>query len=201
MDVNFEMLTWTGLQTHMWHNFHSLSRPFLFLHFFTRPPIFLPVHIRFYPSKWWVDGSLHKVMFPLLAHFLSCDLFPLQLQPSILGKYASKVARHRQVTTTTCVASHCHPRRCRRQRQALPRRVAATLTRYVVQSGAGGVGRCAPLVRARSPVPTTCSTSCPMRSCWRYSCTCSSLTSSMWCRCASDSAKSPMTWSCGESEH
>ena len=35
---------------------------FLFLHFFTRPPIFLPVHIRFYPFKRWVDGSLHKAI-------------------------------------------------------------------------------------------------------------------------------------------
>ena len=26
MDVNFEMLTWDGLQTHMWHHFQSLSR-------------------------------------------------------------------------------------------------------------------------------------------------------------------------------
>ena len=37
-------------------------RIFLLLHFFTRPPIFLPVHIRFYPSKWRMDGFLHKAM-------------------------------------------------------------------------------------------------------------------------------------------
>ena len=42
---------------------------FLLLHFYTRPqPVhnpsstFLPVHIRFYPSKWQVDGSLDKAM-------------------------------------------------------------------------------------------------------------------------------------------
>ena len=29
---------------------------------FTRPPIFLPVHNGVYPSKWQVDGSLHKAM-------------------------------------------------------------------------------------------------------------------------------------------
>ena len=29
----------------------------------THQPIFLPVHIRFYPSKWRVDGSLHKAMY------------------------------------------------------------------------------------------------------------------------------------------
>ena len=32
------------------NNIYGFGRPF-FLHFFTRPPIFLPVHIRFYPSK------------------------------------------------------------------------------------------------------------------------------------------------------
>ena len=36
--------------------------------FFYRPPIFLPVRIRFYPSKWRVDGSLHKAMW--LVHTL-----------------------------------------------------------------------------------------------------------------------------------
>ena len=28
----------------------------------TRPPIFLPIRNGFYPSKWQVDGSLHKAM-------------------------------------------------------------------------------------------------------------------------------------------
>ena len=28
----------------------------------TCPPIFLPIYNGFYPSKWWVDGSLHKTM-------------------------------------------------------------------------------------------------------------------------------------------
>ena len=32
----------------------------LFAKFVICPPIFLPVHNRFYPSKWRVDGSLHK---------------------------------------------------------------------------------------------------------------------------------------------
>ena len=48
-----------------------LEDPFLLFHFFypstTRPPIFLPVHIRFYPSLGRVDGSLHKAM--CLCHF------------------------------------------------------------------------------------------------------------------------------------
>ena len=59
---------------HTWHHFHSLSRhnniygfgrPFWLLHFL---PILHPsthistIHIRFYLSKWWVDGSLHKTM-------------------------------------------------------------------------------------------------------------------------------------------
>ena len=37
-------------------------KTFFALSFFTRPPIFLPVHNGFYPSKWRVDGSLHKAM-------------------------------------------------------------------------------------------------------------------------------------------
>ena len=36
----------------------------LLLRFFTRSPIFLPVHIHFYPSKLLVDESLHKAMVP-----------------------------------------------------------------------------------------------------------------------------------------
>ena len=44
---------------------------FLFLNFVTHPPIFLPIHIRFYPSKWRVDGSLHKAM--LCSFCLHCD--------------------------------------------------------------------------------------------------------------------------------
>ena len=39
-----------------------LEHLFLLLHFFTRPSIFLPIHNCFYPSKWRVDGSLHKAM-------------------------------------------------------------------------------------------------------------------------------------------
>ena len=54
-----------GLQTHMWHHLHSLSRHnWQYVCFFTPLllPIFLPVHNSFYPSKWRVDGSLHKAM-------------------------------------------------------------------------------------------------------------------------------------------
>ena len=62
-------LTWNKLQTDTWHSFlrHNWDYlwfqgdPILFPNFFTQPPsIFLPVHNRFCPSKWWVDGSLHK---------------------------------------------------------------------------------------------------------------------------------------------
>ena len=42
-----------------------LEDPFL-LYFFTHPPIFLPVHIGFYPSKWRVDRSLHNAMFIIM---------------------------------------------------------------------------------------------------------------------------------------
>ena len=44
------------------NNIYGFGRPFFAPSFFTRPPIFLPVHVRFYPSKWQVDGSLHKAM-------------------------------------------------------------------------------------------------------------------------------------------
>ena len=43
---------------------------FLLLHFFTRPPIWLPIHNGFYPSKWWAVGSLHKAMLSNLSMFL-----------------------------------------------------------------------------------------------------------------------------------
>ena len=65
-------LKWTT-NTHVTHfqgvtnNMYGFGRPFLLLHFFTRPPIFLPVHIRFYLSKWRVDGSLHKAMMKNLS--------------------------------------------------------------------------------------------------------------------------------------
>ena len=65
---------WWPEMDYMRHHFHSLSRlnwqylwfwktffaPSFFYPSTTRPPIFLPIHIHFYPSKWWVDGSLHK---------------------------------------------------------------------------------------------------------------------------------------------
>ena len=49
---NFKMclMTWNGLQKHMWHHWHSLLRHnwhlwfCFFAPFFTHPPIFLPVH-------------------------------------------------------------------------------------------------------------------------------------------------------------
>ena len=47
---------------------YGFGRPFFAPSFFTRPPIFLPVHIRFYLSKWRVDGSLHKAMVPALLY-------------------------------------------------------------------------------------------------------------------------------------
>ena len=33
------------------NNIYGFGGHFLLLYFFTRPPIFLPIHIRFYPSK------------------------------------------------------------------------------------------------------------------------------------------------------
>ena len=42
------------------NNMYGFGRPFFAPSF--PPPIFLPVHIGFYPSKWRVDGSLHEAM-------------------------------------------------------------------------------------------------------------------------------------------
>ena len=63
------------------NNIYGFGRLFLLLHFFTRPPTFLPVHIRFYPSKWQVGGFLHKAMplleiaqHPVFRTFLKCSL-------------------------------------------------------------------------------------------------------------------------------
>ena len=39
----------------------------------TCPPIFLPVHIRFYPYKWRVDGFLHKAMLQHDKLLYGCD--------------------------------------------------------------------------------------------------------------------------------
>ena len=49
------------------NNIYGFGRPFLLFHFFIHPPTFLLVHIRLYPSKWRVDGSLHKAMILTLA--------------------------------------------------------------------------------------------------------------------------------------
>ena len=65
--------TYDTIYTHfqgIYNNIYDFGRPFFSPSFFTRPPIFLPVHIRFYPSKWWVDGSLHKAM----VHLDLCEL-------------------------------------------------------------------------------------------------------------------------------
>ena len=56
---------------YMWHPLKPIFKAwvtnnfldlFLLLHVSARPVVFLPVHNRFYPSRWWVDGSLHKAM-------------------------------------------------------------------------------------------------------------------------------------------
>ena len=48
------------------NNIYSFGRPFFaplfFLPVHNPSSLFLPVHIRFYPSKWRVDGSLDKTM-------------------------------------------------------------------------------------------------------------------------------------------
>ena len=44
------------------------------LFFTTHPPIFLPVHTRFYPPKWQVDGSFHKAMTTCQLSFTQCYL-------------------------------------------------------------------------------------------------------------------------------
>ena len=44
------------------NNIYGFGRHFFAPSFFYPSIIFLPVHIRFYPSKCWVDGSLHKAM-------------------------------------------------------------------------------------------------------------------------------------------
>ena len=45
---------------HNWQYLWFLLKTYFFLNFFPRPPIFLPVQNRFYPSKWWVERSLHR---------------------------------------------------------------------------------------------------------------------------------------------
>ena len=49
------------IYTHLYSitdNIYGFGTPFLL-----RSPIFLPVHNGFHPSKWRVDGSLHRAMF------------------------------------------------------------------------------------------------------------------------------------------
>ena len=44
------------------NNIYGFGRPFFSSFIFYQSTIFLPVDIRFYLSKWRVDGSLHKAM-------------------------------------------------------------------------------------------------------------------------------------------
>ena len=46
----------------MTNNIYGFGRPFLLLQFFTHPQPVHHISTRFYPSKWRVDGSLHKAM-------------------------------------------------------------------------------------------------------------------------------------------
>ena len=48
------------IYTHVWGITDSI---YGFYPSTTSPPIFLPIHNGFYPSKWQVDGSLHKATF------------------------------------------------------------------------------------------------------------------------------------------
>ena len=54
-DLKWATNTYDTIYTHfqgITNNIFGFGRPFLFApSFFTRPPIFLPVHIGFYPSK------------------------------------------------------------------------------------------------------------------------------------------------------
>ena len=69
--------TYDTIYTHfqgITNNNYGFGRPFLLLNLCTRPPIFLPVHIRFYPSKCRMDGSQHKAMFQEDTFNQSCPL-------------------------------------------------------------------------------------------------------------------------------
>ena len=71
--INFKCVWWPEtdyysggkLQTHKWHHWHSLlGHNWQYLWFGkTFMLYFVPVHNRFYPSKWRMDRSPHKAMF------------------------------------------------------------------------------------------------------------------------------------------
>ena len=80
---------------------YGFGRPFSYFFapsFFTHPPIFLPVHIRFYPSKWRVDGSVHKAMTRNtneVTHFFASwgtELNPLEVDVAEAGSRHSRGA-------------------------------------------------------------------------------------------------------------
>ena len=78
--VEMCFMTWNKLnETCMWHPFSKLiilmifEDPFSFIFCSSHPSIFLPVDSGFYPSKWWMERSLHKVMTILpLAECAKC---------------------------------------------------------------------------------------------------------------------------------
>ena len=69
-EINYKQTCNTHFQGITDNNF-EFGRPYFAPQFFTHPPCKFPlVHNRFCPSKWWVDGSLHKDM---RVTSLGCD--------------------------------------------------------------------------------------------------------------------------------
>ena len=75
---------------------------FFDLSFFTRPPdIFLPVHNWFYPSKWTVNGSLHKAMVKSTSLCATAILVGWMKPQSLNGQPNAVVTRVTSVKSTT----------------------------------------------------------------------------------------------------
>ena len=70
---NFKVIS-NNIDLWFWKTFLA---PSLFYPSTTRPPTFLPVHNGFYPSKWRVDGFLHKAMHQTASDLLTPDDVPL----------------------------------------------------------------------------------------------------------------------------
>ena len=113
-------MTWNGLQTHIWHHLH-------FYPVHNPSSIFIPVHIRFYPSKWRVDGSLDKAMLIIIhitssyllleyyvgwsTHYWMCITVgwvgpSCTHYSSILVKYLSHLQPAKHVMQDTCLHEH-----------------------------------------------------------------------------------------------
>ena len=81
--VQMCLMSWNKQQTYVWHPFSNNNQQYVgfWNTFFIRLVKFLPVQYGFYPSKWWVDGSIDKAVLreshPRQSSMVYVKQFPL----------------------------------------------------------------------------------------------------------------------------